>query len=575
MKRSIYTFASLLFASTLAMAQKPADARLQVIHNCADPAAAAVDIYINDGSFAKLENFRFRKATGFLTVPSGVDIKISVSDSNSTSSAGSLRDFVVKFEAGKTYVAVASGLVGAGFAANPDKIATGFDLAISAAASKGKGKGDLPLKGNPVSIAVMHGATDAPTVDIEALGVGTLVDNAAFRAITAHFDVPAQEYVINVKDKDSKANVASYKADLSSLGNSAAVVFASGFLSPANNKNGKAFGLFAALPDGTVLELGASDKALLQVIHNAPQAAAGNVDLYVNGAIYQAGVGFRKATEFRLVPAGVVLNVAVVPAGANIAQAVGTFPVTLTAGKSYVAVASGLIGGTAAQNPDAINTAFTILAKEDAKYIGTTGNVSLHIGHGSPDAPTVDVVARGVKTLVEDAPFKAITDEIVVPAGDYTIDIKDKTGTTTVASFTAPLSGLSGKSAVVLASGFFAPKSPETNGFALIAVLADGTVITLPAAPTSVDKMLSFAGINMYPVPANEVLNVNVNSDNSTNANYQISDMSGRTLMTGSTSLSNGMTPININVAGLGNGNYMFRIASDRNVSNMKFSIVK
>ena len=58
-------------------------ARLQVIHNAADPAANQVDVYLN-GSLA-LDNFEFRTATPFIDVPANVLINIGIAPPNSTS----------------------------------------------------------------------------------------------------------------------------------------------------------------------------------------------------------------------------------------------------------------------------------------------------------------------------------------------------------------------------------------------------------------------------------------------------------------------------------------------------------
>src|SRR6187401_3611415 len=94
-------------------------AERQVIHNAADPAAATVDVYVN-GTLA-LDDFAFRSATPFLSLPSNVPLDIGVAPGNSMSAADTLKNFTVTLDSGQRYVAIANGVLNASnFASNPD-----------------------------------------------------------------------------------------------------------------------------------------------------------------------------------------------------------------------------------------------------------------------------------------------------------------------------------------------------------------------------------------------------------------------------------------------------------------------
>jgi hypothetical protein len=235
----------LVFLSIIAGIANAQTARLQVIHNAADPAASMVDIYLNGEIL--LDNFAFRSATPYIDAPAGIPINIGVAAGNSVSAADTLKNFEVVLTEGETYVAIASGVLSPeSFEANPDEVSTGFTLFIKANAREA-------ATSDNVDFFVLHGATDAPTVDVVARGVATLVDDAAYGAITDYITVPAGSYTLDVTPgSDNETVVASYTADLSGLAGGAAVVFASGFLSPDNDQDGAAFGLFAALPTGDV-----------------------------------------------------------------------------------------------------------------------------------------------------------------------------------------------------------------------------------------------------------------------------------------------------------------------------------
>ena len=221
-------------------------ARLQVIHNAADVAADPVDIYL-DGSIL-LDDFGFRNATPFIDAPAGVEINIGVAPGNSSSASDTLANFRFTLDNGATYVAIANGVLDPNsYAFNPDGKSTAFTIFVNPLARE-------EAVGSDVDFFVLHGATDAPTVDVIARGVATLVDDAAYGDITNYISVPPAEYTLDLTLADGTTVVESFVANLTGLGGGSAVVFASGFLDPSSNQNGEAFGIFFALADGTVGE---------------------------------------------------------------------------------------------------------------------------------------------------------------------------------------------------------------------------------------------------------------------------------------------------------------------------------
>ena len=84
--------------------------------------------------------------------------------------------------------------------------------------------------------------------------------------------------------------------------------------------------------------------AKVQVIHNCADAAATQVDVYINGNLTLDDFGFRKATPFLDLPAGVNINVGIAPASStSINDTITSFDFNLMNGSNYVLVASGIV----------------------------------------------------------------------------------------------------------------------------------------------------------------------------------------------------------------------------------------
>lgn len=233
-------------AEELRMAAPAPTARIQLIHNSADASAAKIDLYVN--GVLDIEDLAFRTATPFEDVPAGVDINLVITPANTPIENGV--PITVNFENGKTYVVVAAGNISTtGFdPAKPFNLFV-YDLGREAAINPAN-----------VDLLAFHGSTDAPIVSVWETGVGNvqLIQTLDFGKFSGYLSLPLNDYILEIRDATGTSKLAAYKASLSTLGlqGTALTVVASGFLNPANNSNGPAFGLFAARAEGgPLLEL--------------------------------------------------------------------------------------------------------------------------------------------------------------------------------------------------------------------------------------------------------------------------------------------------------------------------------
>ncbi|MBD3169990.1 MAG: DUF4397 domain-containing protein [candidate division Zixibacteria bacterium] len=456
-------------------------ARLQVIHNAADPAAEVVDVYVNDDLF--IDDFEFRAASGFVDVPADVELVIGVAPGNSGSVDDTIASFPVTFEANETYVAIANGVLDPNmFAENPDGMEIGFNLYAMNGIMEGSGNPDM------VSVIAFHGSTDAPTVDVvakEGYPFGPLFDGLTYGEYSDYVMLPENDYILYLTPDEKPFQIlVSYEVNLSGLGGGAAVVFASGFFDPEANQNGPAFGLFAALPNGTVVEFPAvAETARLQLIHNVADPAAFQVDLYLDDTLVVDNFTFRTATQYVSATSDVSHYLGVAPANSgSVDDTIASFEFEFEADETYLLMFSGVLDTTMfSPNPEGIGIGFDIFTRDEIIENPENPNVVPTIAyHGATDAPEVDIEIRDVGVLYDDLSYRDFSDYAMIGFGDYILDVT--AGGNTVASFHANVTeDFAGETAVVFASGFLNPENNQNGpAFGLFASFPDGEVVALP-----------------------------------------------------------------------------------------------
>ena len=547
----------------------PATARVQVIHNSADAATALVDVYLNGALIAN--DFAFRTATPFIDAPAGTPIQIDIAPSTSTSVAESIFTISPTLTEGETYVIVANGIVSpSGYSPSQP-----FGLSVFA---QGRETASNPAN---TDILVNHGSTDAPIIDIveTSIPAGTIVNDISFPNFNSEYlELPTADYTLDVKDATGTTVVATYSAPLATLGlqGKALTVVASGFLNSNQNSDGPQFGLWVALPSGgnlipLPLVILPPATARVQVIHNSADAVTALVDVYLNGTLIVNDFAFRTATPFIDAPAGTPIQIDIAPStSTSVAESIFTISPTLTEGETYIIVANGIVSPSGYSPSQPFGLSVFAQGRETAS---NPANTDILVNHGSTDVPIIDIVETSIPagTIVNDISFPNFNSGYLeLPTADYTLDVRDATGTIVVATYSAPLAtlGLQGKALTVVASGFL-NSNQNSNGpqFGLWVALPSGGNLIPLQMPTLGTETFDLKTVSIFPNPVSDILNVNVPfAFDSISGN--ILDMFGRTVK-----------PVKqtnkIDVSSLSNGMYILDVIIDNKPFKQKFIVSK
>lgn len=482
-------------------------AEVQIIHNSPDAAASTVDIWIDNTK--ALPDFEFRNATPFLQLPAGTTFELRIQPANSSDTANPLLYEEVLLNANDKYVAIANGFVTqTGYSNTPPLAIDVYPMGRTESANAGE-----------TDVLVYHGSPDAPTVDVAETSVpaGTIVDDISYGEFQGYLELGNADYTLQVQDQTGTVAVREYNAPLQTLGlaDSALVVLASGFLNPAANSDGPAFGLFVALPSGGQLIELPHPTAEIQIMHNSADDAASSVDIWIQGPTgevlaklddveYQTATGVLEV----LASAGgdVELTIAVAAdTSTTPASAIYTQSVNPTAGESYAAVAAGIVSPSGYSPAPAFNIFLNPGFRTSSNNPGET---DILVFHGSTDAPTVDAFSQTAgMTMVDDISFGEFQGYIESMTSDVILTVQDETGAVDVRTYDVPLQtlGLENEAITVLASGFLNPNNnSDGQPFGLYAVTVNGgQFIEIPLQTGSVQVIhnsadLAAATVDVY-----------------------------------------------------------------------------
>jgi hypothetical protein len=208
----------------------------------------------------------------------------------------------------------------------------------------------------------------------------------------------------------------------------------------------------------------------------------------------------------------------------------------------------------------------------------SSGNTDVLVYHGSTDAPVVDIHEKTAGELVNDLAYSDFSSSYLeLATADYILEVRDGTGSSIVASYSAPLStlGLEDSAIVVVASGFLAPSgNSDGPAFGLYTALpSGGALVELPLVePTSITEFENASKVSVYPNPATTYIYVALEKGLTYGTIIEVYNMSGKKMLAKQVDPA-GLDKFELDVSMLQRGMYLLNVKGSKNTYTTKFTI--
>ena len=237
------TLAALAFLASSGLAYAQFNARVQAIHNAADPSLEVIDLYVS-GQLV-LDDVAFRTASPYLDIPALIPLTGGIAPGNSTGPGDVFFEFGFTLALNQTYQFILVGVRDPSlFLPNPDGRDISLDVLVKEDARE---VGSDP---SMLDVNVVNGVTDAPTTDV-TWEADVLAEDVAYGEQSGYTTLmPVGVIYID----PPIPHVVGFAAPSYDPGDVITLLL-SGFLSLVGNQNGPHFSVFAVFPDGRSIEL--------------------------------------------------------------------------------------------------------------------------------------------------------------------------------------------------------------------------------------------------------------------------------------------------------------------------------